>query len=103
MEPLSNTLPPADTEGLLGLAKRGSRAALGTLLARYRRRLGVLVAFRVGRRLREKVDVDDLLQEVSLEAHQQIRRFQGDTKREFLCWLRQVLTTTVSNQIRHYF
>jgi RNA polymerase sigma-70 factor (ECF subfamily) len=103
MEPLSGTLPPADTEVLLGLAKRGSRTALGTLLARYRRRLGVLVVFRVGRRLQDKVDVDDLLQEVSLEAHQQIRRFQGETKGEFLCWLRKVLTTTVSNQVRHYF
>ncbi len=103
MEPLPGTFPPADTEVLLGLAKRGCRTALGTLLARYRRRLSVLVAFRVGRRLREKLDVDDLLQEVSLEAHQQIRRFQGDTKREFLCWLRKVLTTTVSNQVRHYF
>ena len=102
MEPLTTTILRADVEALLGLAKRGSRAALGTLLVRHRRQLGLLVKLRVGRRLREKLDVDDLLQEVSLEAHREIGRFQGGTEREFLGWLRRVLATTVSNQVRHY-
>jgi RNA polymerase sigma-70 factor (ECF subfamily) len=103
MEPLSGTFPPADTEVLVCLAKRGSRSAPGTLLGRYRQRLSVLVECRIGGRLREKLDVDDLLQEVSLETHQQIRRFHGATRHEFQCWLHKVLSTTVSNQIRHYF
>jgi RNA polymerase sigma-70 factor (ECF subfamily) len=103
MEPLTSTMFRADTEGLLALAKRGNRSALGNLLARYRRRLSLLVELRMGRRLQEKLDVDDLLQEVSLEAHREIRRFQGSTEREFASWLRQVLSTTVSNQVRHYF
>jgi RNA polymerase sigma-70 factor, ECF subfamily len=102
MEPLTSTILRVDADALLELAKRGSGAALGKLLARYRRHLGLLVEVRVGRRLREKLDIDDLLQEVSLEAHREIGRFQGRTEREFLAWLRQVLATTVSNQVRHY-
>jgi RNA polymerase sigma-70 factor (ECF subfamily) len=103
MEPLTSTIFRANAEVLLRLAKRGSRTALGKLLARYRRHLGPMAEVRVGRRLREKLDVDDLLQEVSLEAHREIGRFQGRTEREFLSWLRQVLATTISNQVRHYF
>jgi RNA polymerase sigma-70 factor (ECF subfamily) len=103
MEPLTSTILRVDADALLGQAKRGSRAALGKLLARYRRHLSLLVEVRLGRRLREKLDVDDLLQEVALEAHLEIGRFRGQTEREFLGWLRLVLATTVSNQVRHYF
>jgi RNA polymerase sigma-70 factor, ECF subfamily len=102
MEPLTSTILRVDTDALLALARRGSRSALGKLLARYRRHLALLVEVRLGRRLREKLDVDDLLQEVALEAHREIGRFRGLTEREFLAWLRLVLASTVSNQVRHY-
>ena len=102
MEPLTSTILRVDADVLLGQAKRGSRSALGKLLTRYRRHLGLLVEVRLGRRLRDKLDVDDLLQEVALEAHRELGRFRGRTEREFLGWLRLVLATTVSNQVRHY-
>jgi RNA polymerase sigma-70 factor (ECF subfamily) len=103
MEPLTSTILRVDADALVGLARRGSRAALGKLLGRYRRHLALLAEVRVGRRLREKLDVEDLLQEVALVAHREVGRFHGRTEREFLAWLRQVLAATVSNQVRHYF
>lgn len=103
MEPVTSTTTRVDADRLLDLARRGCRSALGLLLARHRRHLGLLVEVRVGRRLRGKLDVEDLLQDVALEAHREIGRFHGRTEREFLGWLRQVLATTVSNQVRHYF
>jgi len=91
------------SEPLLGLAKCGNRSALGRLLDRHRIRLARLAKQQVGRRLRGKLDVDDLLQEVSLKAHRDIRGFHGSSEGEFRSWLRQLLATTVANQVRHYF
>jgi RNA polymerase sigma-70 factor (ECF subfamily) len=47
--------------------------------------------------------VEDLLQEVSLEVHREIGKFRGESEREFLAWLRQILASILSNQVRHYF
>ncbi len=55
-----------DAEFLLGLAKSGDRVALGRLLERYRNYMGLLVRLQIGRRLRSKVDIDDLIQEIWL-------------------------------------
>ena len=61
-----------EPEFLLAMAKEGDGAALGQLLERYRNYMGLLVRLQVGRRLRSKVDVDDLLQEIWLEIHRKI-------------------------------
>ena len=45
----------------------------------------------LGRRLRAKLDIDDLMQELSLEAHRDIAQFRGRSEGEFVCWLRKSL------------
>ena len=92
-----------DPELLLILAKAGSSPALVRLLDRYRDPLAEQARGQVGRRLRVKLDVEDLLQEVSLEAYRDIGKFRGSTEGEFLCWLRKILDTILLNQVRHYF
>jgi RNA polymerase sigma-70 factor (ECF subfamily) len=92
----------SDPELLLVLAKAGYNRALARLLVRYRDQLAGQARGQVGRRLRVKLDVEDLLQEVSLEAHRDIGKFRGCTEREFVSWLRKILETIVSNQVRHY-
>jgi RNA polymerase sigma-70 factor, ECF subfamily len=91
-----------DPEFLLVMAKGGDGAALGQLLERYRNYMGLLVRLQVGRRLRSKVDVDDLLQEIWLEIHRKIALFRGCSEREFLTWVRRVIGSILANQIRHY-
>lgn len=86
---------------LLALAKGGDGDALGRLLERYRNYLALMVRIQLGR-LRGKLDAEDLLQELSLEAHREIARFRGSTEAEFLAWLRRVLSGIYSNQLRHY-
>jgi len=93
----------SDPELLLVLAKAGYSRALARLLDRYRHPLAEQARGHVGRRLRVKLDVEDLLQEVSLEAHRNIGKFRGSTEGEFLCWLRKILETILLNQVRHYF
>lgn len=98
----TDTDPAEDPEVLLAEAKTGSSEALGLLLHRYRHYLLLLARIRVGR-LRGKLDVEDLFQDVSLEAHREIVRFRGSTEREFLAWIRQILSAIFSNQLRHYY
>jgi RNA polymerase sigma-70 factor (ECF subfamily) len=92
-----------DPELLLILAKAGYSPALVRLLDRYRDPLAEQARGQIGRRLRVKVDVEDVLQEVSLEAYRDIGKFRGSTEAEFLRWLRRILDTILSNQVRRYF
>jgi RNA polymerase sigma-70 factor (ECF subfamily) len=92
-----------DPEFLLVLAKAGDGAALGKLLERYRNYVGLLIQLQVGRRLRSKVDVEDLLQEIWLEIHRKIVLFRGSSEREFLTWARRLIGSILANQVRHYF
>jgi RNA polymerase sigma-70 factor (ECF subfamily) len=92
-----------DPEFLLVLAKAGDGAALGRLLERYRNYVGLLIQLQVGRRLRSKVDIDDLLQEIWLEIHRKIASFRGNSEREFLTWARRLIGSILANQVRHYF
>ena len=91
-----------DPELLLVLAKAGDGAALGRLLERYRNYVGLLVRLQVGRRLRSKVDIEDLLQEIWLEIHRKIMLFRGNSEREFLTWTRRLIGSILANQLRHY-
>ena len=91
-----------DPEFLLVLAKAGDSAALGRLLERYRNYVGLLVRLQVGRRLKTKVDVEDLLQEIWLEIHRKIALFRGGSEREFLSWVRRLIGSILANQVRHY-
>lgn len=91
-----------DPELLLVLAKAGDGTALGRLLERYRNYVGLLVRLQVGRRLRTKVDIEDLLQEIWLEIHRKIGLFRGGSEREFLSWARRLIGSILANQVRHY-
>jgi RNA polymerase sigma-70 factor (ECF subfamily) len=92
-----------DPESLLILAKAGCGPALVRLLNRYRKLLTEQARGRVGRRLRVKLDIEDLLQEVSLQAHRNIGKFRGSTEGEFLCWLRKILDKILLNLVRYYY
>jgi RNA polymerase sigma-70 factor (ECF subfamily) len=91
-----------DSEALLSQAKAGSGAALSRLLERHRGALEVQARLQVGHRLRAKLDFEDLMQELSLEAHRDIAQFRGRSEGEFACWLRKVFAAILSNQVRHY-
>jgi RNA polymerase sigma-70 factor (ECF subfamily) len=91
-----------DPELLLVLAKGGDGVALGQLLERYRNYMALLVRLQVGRRLRRKVDAEDLLQEIGLEVHRKIPMFRGSSEREFLKWVRRMVGSILANQVRHF-
>ncbi len=87
---------------LLGFAQRGDTAALGRLLEAYRPYLTLLARVQIGRRLRGKAGASDVVQDAFLCAHRDFGAFRGETEREFLAWLRQVLASVLANFIRRY-
>ncbi len=93
----------AEPERLLAMARAGQGEALGQLLELYRNYLGLLARLQVGMRLQGKVDPADLVQETFLEAHRDLAQFRGETERELVAWLRQILASNLANLIRHYY
>ncbi|MGD9645591.1 MAG: sigma-70 family RNA polymerase sigma factor, partial [Pirellulales bacterium] len=89
-------------EQLLKLARLGDRAALGSLLAAYRRYLSLLARAQINRRLQGKIDASDLAQEALLEAHRHFNGFRGSNEAAFAAWLRSILAGLVANHVRRY-
>src|SRR6202011_188028 len=92
----------ATAQELIALARHGNAAALGELLAIYRRYLPLLARTQIGRRLQGKADPSDLVQEALLEAHRHFPQFRGASQGEFAAWLCSILAALISNHVRHF-
>jgi RNA polymerase sigma-70 factor (ECF subfamily) len=98
---MTRTVQP-DPGELLTQARGGNMAALGQLLELYRNYLTLLGRLEIGRRLQGKVDPADLVQDTFLEAQRDFVQFQGNSEKELISWLRQILITNLLNLVRHY-
>jgi RNA polymerase sigma-70 factor (ECF subfamily) len=87
---------------LLPAARAGDAAVRGQLLESYRSYLKLLARLELGRRLQSKLDASDVVQEAFLHAHRVFDQFRGATEAELTAWLRQVLSTKLADQLRHY-
>jgi RNA polymerase sigma-70 factor (ECF subfamily) len=79
-----------DTDLLLAKARGGDRQARQDLIARHRDRLRRMVAVRMDRRLAARVDPSDVVQDVLLDAHQELSDFIRNRPLPFYPWLRQL-------------
>ena len=79
---------PDDTHDLLRLASGGDQSAWGALLARSRERLRRMVALRLDRRLKGRVDASDIIQEAHLEATARLEDYLRDPVMPLFVWLR---------------
>lgn len=84
-----------ESDLLIGRLRGGDREALAELFSMHRPRLWKTVHFRLDRRLRGRVDPDDLLQEAYLAAAQRIEHFTGEGSTSFYVWLRMIVTQTM--------
>ncbi len=91
-----------DREHLIARAKAGDDSCLGQLLASHRRYLTVLARLQISRRLQGKLDASDIVQEVFLDAHRGVGRFQGANEPQFVQWLKSILAAKLANNLRHY-
>lgn len=81
---------------LVTRAQGGDRDALERLIARYRERVLKIVRLRMGRRLRECVESQDILQETFLTAVQKLESFEMREEASLINWLARL----AENQIR---
>ncbi len=91
-----------DADRLLQLAQQDMEHARGKLLESYRNYLELLARLEIGRRLQNKVDYGDLVQETFLEAHRNFHLFRGHGEAEFVGWLRGILAGRIVSLLRRY-
>ncbi|MCA9120286.1 MAG: sigma-70 family RNA polymerase sigma factor [Planctomycetaceae bacterium] len=84
---------------LLAAAKQDGNEPLGRLLQLYRNYLTILATTQINPRLRRRMAPSDLVQEAMLAAHRDFERFRGQSEREFLAWLRQILINCLHHAI----
>jgi RNA polymerase sigma-70 factor (ECF subfamily) len=87
-----------DTPELL----RKDPEALGALLERERARLRRMVQIRIDRRLRKRVDVSDVIQEVHLDAARRIGDYVDGPAMPFYLWLRLLASQKLVDLCRHH-
>jgi RNA polymerase sigma-70 factor (ECF subfamily) len=86
---MESTTPDIKNESeLLKRAAGGDADALGALFARHRERLHHMVELRLDRRLRGRLDADDVLQETYLEVARCVTNFVRRPSIPFFLWLR---------------
>jgi RNA polymerase sigma-70 factor (ECF subfamily) len=92
----------SESLSMLQRARSGDEVAIGTLLKGYARYLTLIAQIQIGKRLQAKVDADDLVQDVFLEAHRQFGNFRGTTEAELTAWLRRILAGQIAGVFRRY-
>jgi RNA polymerase sigma-70 factor (ECF subfamily) len=90
------------TQDLVERARHGDREAFGALVDRYRERLEALVHLRLGKRLRQKVEPEDVLQEVYLRALPALQSFQWTDKGSFFRWLGAIAEHVIQDLARRH-
>jgi RNA polymerase sigma-70 factor (ECF subfamily) len=79
-----------DTQELINGAKAGDAEAAGELLNRHREALRRMIELRLDRRIQQRVDASDIVQEVMIEANRRLRGYLDDPAMPFHLWLRQM-------------
>ncbi|MGA8578168.1 MAG: RNA polymerase sigma factor [Bryobacteraceae bacterium] len=86
---------------LLEKAKAGDEEALSQVFEQYRRRLAVLVHFKLSPQARERSEVDDVVQETCLRAFRDVNRFTYQTPGSFLRWLSSIADHVIVDRVRY--
>jgi RNA polymerase sigma-70 factor (ECF subfamily) len=86
-DPLEEIPGHSSTIRLIEKTREGDEAAFAALFNRCRRRLAVLIHYRMGLELRSFLEVEDILQETWLRAFQHVDAFAYRGPGSFMRWL----------------
>ncbi|MBS0206898.1 MAG: sigma-70 family RNA polymerase sigma factor [Planctomycetes bacterium] len=78
------------TQQLLADAGRGKSEAVNQLLERHRTALRKLVQLRLDRKIAQRVDASDVVQDVLFEANQRLQEYMANPAMPFHLWLRHL-------------
>ncbi|MBI4606259.1 MAG: sigma-70 family RNA polymerase sigma factor [Planctomycetes bacterium] len=90
-----------DTVSLVRAAQAGDSRALDALLRRHLPWIRQVVALRMGWRLRQVAEADDLVQDVLLRVLKGLERFEQRSEGGFRNWLARLVEHEVADQARH--
>ncbi len=94
---------PEDDTALIEAARGGDENALGELVRRHADRLLESIRAELGDRLRRRLESQDVIQEVHLDALKSIAQFAGEGRASFLAWLRQIAIHRIIDLDRQAF
>lgn len=81
---------PDQTQELLAGARGGDAEAVNKLLDKHREALRRMIDMRLDRRIRQRVDASDVVQDVLIDAHRRIGDYLTNPAMPFHLWLRQM-------------
>lgn len=90
------------TVDLVQRAAAGDADGWTDLVERYRDRLQRMVAVRIDRRMQQRVNSSDIVQEVYLEAAEHLADYVADPKMPFFLWLRGITGNKLLEIHRHH-
>ena len=83
-------------------ARSGETDALGELCVLYRNYLRMVVRSGLGPKLRERVELSDVVQEVLVEVVRQFPQFNGETEAAILGWMRRLVGQRLADLGRYH-
>ena len=92
---------PSPTE-LMARARAGQQEALGELCALYRNYLRLVVRTGLGPRLRERLELSDVVQEALVEVVKQFPQFTGQNEAALVGWLRKLVGQKLADLGRYH-
>ncbi len=84
---------------VLQKAQSGDQESLGELLGVYRGYLIGIAVAKLDPRVRARCNPSDVVQETLLEAYRDFHKFRGGLEREFLAWIRQILSNNLARTV----
>jgi RNA polymerase sigma-70 factor (ECF subfamily) len=92
---------PTSTFALLEQARSGDQDALSRVFEKHRRRLAVLIHYKLSPQARRFCEVEELVQETSLRAFRDIERFTYQSPGSFLRWLSSIADHVIVDRMRY--
>lgn len=92
--------PPGENE--FRRARAGDTDAIDALLHRYEERLSVMAQRSLGRELRARLHVSDIVQSAAIDIVRDIESFRGEDERSFLAWAARILENKVRGKGRYF-
>jgi RNA polymerase sigma-70 factor (ECF subfamily) len=101
-EPLPVWPDQDQTRELLSGAKSGDEDAVNRLLERHRQAIHRMVQLRLDQKIRRRIDVSDVVQDVLVEASRRLRDYLQDPGLPFHLWLRQITQDRIIDAHRRH-
>ena len=101
---MAKSIWPIDdqTETLLAGARAGDADAVNKLLEKHRRSVRRLVEMRLDRKVQQRVDVSDVVQDVMVEASGRLDKYLDDPVMAFHLWIRQIAWDRIIDTYRRH-